>query len=280
MSKLLIVDGSNLLFQMFYGMPSRIYGKSGRAVHGTLGFVGALLRVIRMMSPTHVFTVFDGEHENPRASLDENYKANRTDYSDMPEEETPFSQLCDIYAALDFLGIHHAETGVCVCEADDVIAAYAENFSGEVVIMSQDSDFFQLISPRVYVLRYRGDKTVICGEEYITEKFGIPPSRYADFKSLTGDASDNIRGIAGVGVKTAACLIADFGSAEGVITHAGEIKKPSVRVAVMSGTERILTNYRLIRLTGDAPLPFGADELSYSYGGESCMGVMKSLGLM
>ena len=70
MQKLLIVDGSNLLFQMFYGMPARIVGKSGRPVHGTIGFVGALMKIIRMVRPTHAVVLFDGEHENPRAALD------------------------------------------------------------------------------------------------------------------------------------------------------------------------------------------------------------------
>ena len=81
MQKLLIVDGSNLLFQMFYGMPARIVGKSGRPVHGTIGFVGALMKIIRMVRPTHAVVLFDGEHENPRAALDPAYKANRVDYS-------------------------------------------------------------------------------------------------------------------------------------------------------------------------------------------------------
>ena len=121
--KLLIVDGSNLLFQMFYGMPARIIGAEGKAIQGTLGFVGALLKMIRAVSPTHVFVAFDGECENARTEIDSDYKANRPDYQDVPEEETPFSQLPDIFRALDYLGIRYAET-VC-CEADDWVAGYA-----------------------------------------------------------------------------------------------------------------------------------------------------------
>ena len=105
MEKLLIVDGSNLLFQMFYGMPSRIVNKEGKAIHGTVGFIGALLKTVCMNSPTHVVVLFDGEHHNDRKEVDEAYKANRPDFSLMPEEETPFSQLPDIYRALDFLKI-------------------------------------------------------------------------------------------------------------------------------------------------------------------------------
>ena len=76
MDRILLVDGSNLLFQMFYGMPSRIVNRHGKAIHGTLGFVGALLKMIRMICPTHVAAFFDGEHENPRTAIDGIYKAN------------------------------------------------------------------------------------------------------------------------------------------------------------------------------------------------------------
>ncbi len=123
MNRLLIVDGSNLLFQMFFGMPARIVNEQGKAIQGTLGFVGALLKIIRKTEPTHIAVFFDGEHENIRSVLDADYKANRFDYSETPEENNPFSQLPDVYAALDYLGIKRAET--CSCETDDWIAGYA-----------------------------------------------------------------------------------------------------------------------------------------------------------
>ena len=175
MNKLLLVDGSNLLFQMFFGMPARIINHQGKAIQGTLGFVGALLKIIRMTEPTHVAVIFDGDHENSRSGLDPDYKANRTDYSQVPEEENPFIQYPDICRALDILGISHTEA--ITCEADDLLAAYAINSPSEmqVVISSFDSDLFQLISPRVSVLRYRGEKTVICDEKYMTDKFSISP---------------------------------------------------------------------------------------------------------
>ena len=122
MNKILIVDGHNLLFQMFFGMPARIINKDGKAIQGTLGFVGALLKIIKMVKPTHTVVLFDGERHNPRTDLDENYKANRIDYDNVPDDENPFTQLSDIYNALDFLGLKHTET--TVCETDDVIAAY------------------------------------------------------------------------------------------------------------------------------------------------------------
>lgn len=280
MDKLLLVDGSNLLFQMFFGMPARIFNRNGKAVHGAIGFVGALLRIIRMTNPTHIAVLFDGEHQNGRAALNADYKANRIDYSEVPEEESPFSQLADIYAALDYLKIRHAET--TVCETDDWIAGYAltcEN-SIHVVISSFDSDYFQLITDNVSVLRYRGIKTTICTSDYIFDHFGIAPSQYADFKSLVGDASDNIKGADKVGPKTAARLLKEFTTLDNVIANAGQIERKSVRESVVANAERLRTNYKLIKLTDGAELPFRLDELRNSGITSTTNEVLKAIGLL
>ena len=279
MEKLLLVDGSNLLFQMFYGMPARILNKDGKAIQGTLGFVGALLKIIRRVEPTAVAVLFDGECHNDRTDLDENYKANREDFSQMAEEDTPFSQMPDVYRALDCLGIRHAET-TC-CETDDWMAAYCRQYGKnmQIVIASQDSDFFQLITENVTVLRYRGDSSILCDVQYIQEKLGIAPCQYADFKSLTGDTADNIRGADKVGPKTAAWLLQMFGNLENILARAGEITKPSVRVSVMGSVERLRTNYQLIHLTGDAEVPFEIKELAYQYDGITTTQVLTAIGV-
>ena len=279
MRKLLIVDGSNLLFQMFFGMPARIVNEEGRAIQGTLGFVGALLRIIRMATPTHIAVLFDGQHANARKELDGDYKANRIDYSDVNDEDNPFSQLPDIYRALDCLGIKYTE--FTDCETDDAIAAYAFTYANdaEIVISSFDSDFFQLISERVSVLRYRGEKTVLCNEKYIADKFGITPAQYADFKSLTGDKADNIKGAEKIGIKTAAKLLNAFGTLDGIIAHRNEITKNSVRESIIRNAERLKINQRLIRLENNAAVPFAIDELQYAYNGITTSEVLKEIGL-
>ncbi|MBQ4051757.1 MAG: 5'-3' exonuclease [Oscillospiraceae bacterium] len=278
--RLLIIDGSNLLFQMYYGMPARITGKNGRAIHGTMGFIGAMLKMIRLTAPTHLAVLFDGETSNPRTGLDEDYKANSPDFSAVPEEETPFSQLPDIYAALDHLHIAHAETEGC--EFDDWAAGYARTFGSksEVIIASFDSDFFQLITDRVSVLRYRGEKSVLCTPEYIREKFGITPIQYAAFKALTGDKSDNIRGVPKVGPKTAAALLKQFGTLENILAHPEEITKPSLRESIIQNSERIRLNDRLIRLEGGASLPFPIEKLIYIYDGAFTRSVLTAIGLI
>lgn len=277
--KFLFVDGSNLLFQMFFGMPARITGRDGRAIQGTLGFVGALLKIIRMVQPTHAAVFFDGEHENARAQLDADYKANRPDYGAFPEEESPFSQLPDVYRALDCMGIAFAET--TDCETDDWIAACAFTYGKEdpVVISSFDSDFFQLVTDNVSVLRYRGKKTALCTPEYVQERFGVSPRQYADFKSLVGDTADNIRGAAQVGPKTAASLLAAFGTLEGVLQNAEKIKKAAVRASIQQDADRLRRNYALIRLNGCAALPFVEEEMRYAERGWTTTEVLRQIGL-
>lgn len=278
MEKLLIVDGSNLLFQMFYGMPARIVNSQGRPIQGTLGFVGALLKIIRMVGPTHVAVVFDGECQNPRRELDGEYKANREDFSLLPEEETPFSQLPDIYAALDYLGIRHAET--VDCEADDWMAGFAYTYGDrEVVIASQDSDLFQLITEKVHILRYRGKKTVLCDPAYIREKLGIEPGQYADFKALVGDASDNIRGVEKVGPKTAAALLAQFGDLESILAGTEKIGKLSIRASIQKNAARARLNYLLVKLRGGANLPFALQEMAWQDRGLTTTRILTDAGI-
>lgn len=279
MNRLLIVDGSNLLFQMFFGMPARIVNSEGKAIQGTLGFIGALLKIIRMTKPTHVTVLFDGQHKNKRKKLDGDYKANRIDYSQVSDEDNPFSQLPDIYRALNYLGIKYAE--MADCETDDAIAAYTFTYANdtEIIISSFDSDFFQLISEKVSVLRYRGEKTVICDEKYIADKFGITPAQYSDFKSLTGDKADNIKGAEKIGVKTAAKLLNTFGTLDGIIAHRDEITMKSVRESIIRNTERLKTNRELIKLENHAAIPFSIKELQYFDNGITTNEVLKEIGL-
>ena len=107
MKRLLIIDGHNLLFQMFYGMPSRIINARGEAIHGVLGFVGAVFKIIKMVSPSDIVVLFDGEHENSRSQINSEYKKNRIDYTDIPEADNPFSQLKYISEALNYMGIKY-----------------------------------------------------------------------------------------------------------------------------------------------------------------------------
>lgn len=277
--KLLVVDGHNLLFQMFYGMPARIVNIEGKAIQGTLGFVGALIRMIKITVPSHLVVLFDKEQENTRSELLPTYKANRIDYSSVPDEDSPFSQLADIYAALDFMGISHTECANA--EADDVIAAYARTCCTDiaVVIASWDSDFFQLIRDNVSVLRYRGKGTTLCTPAWLQEKYNITPQQYADFKSLTGDAADNIQGAKKIGPKTAARLLHQFGTLNTLLQNIAKLERPAWQDSLFRSARQLQLNYQLIYLDGAASLPFPLERLAYQYNQITTTEVMKGIHL-
>ena len=278
MNRILIVDGHNLLFQMFFGMPTKIIGAKGQAIHGLIGFVGAINRLADAYMPTHLVVMFDGEKKNPRKDILVEYKANRIDYSEVPEDENPFTQLPLIYEALDYMGIKHAET--TDCETDDVIAAYALRYGkeDEVLISSFDSDYFQLITDKVKVVRYRGKCSVVCDEDYIREKYGVEPCRYLDLKCLVGDTSDNIPGIRGVGPKTAAKLINAIGDIAEIRARTNEIESEKIRRAIEEGGEVIERNLALIRLGDAASMPYSLSEIEFENPRLRTMDVVAGIG--
>ncbi len=279
MNRLLLIDGHNLLFQMFFGMPARITGRNGQAIQGTLGFIGALLKMIRTLKPSHVAVLFDGEHENDRTELDAAYKSNRPDWNEVEDGDNPFSQLPDIYRALDFLKIPHTE--ITDGETDDAMATYAltlpEDF--ELIIASFDSDFFQLVSPRVRIYRYRGDCSVTVDEDYILQKCGVPPRQYADWKCLVGDNSDRIKGIDRIGPKTAARLLSCYESIDEILEHLENITPAAIQASLCEGRERLYLNRRLIKLDTHASLPFLPEQLKYIDQGLRTGDVLSAIGL-
>lgn len=279
MKRLLIVDGMNLHFQMFFGMPRKIYNEKGIGIWGVIGFVGALNRLISMTDPTHVAIIFDGEGHNPRCDILEEYKANRPDYSEMSDEENPFIQLPLVYKAIEAMGIPFAE--VHGCECDDVIATYAKRFSEDfqVVISSFDSDYFQLISDNVKVIRYRGASSIICDRDYVRERYGIDPEYYSDWKSLVGDTADNIKGVPGVGPKTATKLIDAYGSLAEMLADAERIAPEKLQAKILENKEILLRNYSLIRLDDTGVLPFEIEELEYTAERIRTMDALRKIGL-
>lgn len=274
MEKLLLVDGSNLLFQMFYGMPSRIINKDGKPIHGILGFIGALRKIITANSPTHICVLFDGEHENPRTSLYEEYKTNRIDYSSLPLEETPFSQLPDIYNALEYLHIPFKE--IQDFETDDYIATYARMYQSqmEIIIASWDSDYFSLINDRVHIYRYRGKKSYICDKQYLKEKLHISPDKYIFYKSLVGDSADNIKGVSKIGPVIASRIVNNYSSIEELYKQLNTCKYQNL---LKDAKEQLLLNEKLISFNSIEKLPFSIPDLEYTSTTENTIDVLKKI---
>lgn len=258
---LLVVDGHNLLFQMFFGMPNKIHNKDGININGVIGFIGALIKIINKTESTHVVVLFDSEQANSRNDIIADYKQNRIDYSTVAIEDNPFSQLEYIYKALDYMEIKHCE--VIGFETDDVIASYALKYKNdiEIIISSFDSDFFQLIDDTVKILRYKGDNSYICDLDYIINKFNITSNQYADFKSLVGDPADNIKGVKSIGPKTAAKLINEFGDIETLVRNHLDITPPRIRQLITDNLLLIQNNYKVIKLALKDNLPFELCEL-------------------
>lgn len=277
--KFLIVDGHNLLFQMFYGMPSRIVNQNGKPIQGIIGFVGALIKMLRQTNPQYVLVLFDGEHKNKRTDILPEYKANRIDYSLVADDENPFSQLPDIYRALEFMGIRFYE--VDDAETDDVIASYTYKYGQmmQIVISSWDSDFFQLISDSVNVIRYRGKNTIICDTAYVENRFAVKPALFADFKALVGDKSDNIKGADKIGTKTAGMLLQQFGGLQNIIDNVDSIEKKSIKESIIKNRERLLINYELIKLNDAAQIPFSIEDLYYAYDGIKTNDILQGIGV-
>jgi len=191
----LLVDGHNLLFKSFFGLP-RFTSRYGVEVHGVVGFLGILRKMIEISDTKYCYVVFDGEHSGERKKLNRQYKANRKKYDTI--SNNPFTQLNPIKKALSHLDIYWEE--VKKYEADDIIATVVKKRpSWEVVIASYDSDFFALVDKRVKILRYKGGNSYYVDQEWIIEKFGIQPSQFSLFKAIAGDKADNIVGVPGMG---------------------------------------------------------------------------------
>lgn len=262
MGPLLVIDGNNLLFQMFYGLPAPVYSKSGKSIHATIGFVSFVLKQVRLLGAEGVCVVFDSDTSAERHEILPEYKANRPDWNEKEESEIPFSEEENIVKCLRFLGIEPVySVGM---EADDVIATVAKRYSSErdVIISSFDSDFFQLIDDHVSVLRYRGKASVLWDKAYFREKYGFSPEHYALWKSVVGDKSDNIPGVPGIGEKRGSVLMREYA---GTGALKGECLTERLRKSLCDNMETVERNLKLIRLSERMEVTFSDPEFAFDH---------------
>lgn len=262
-SRILLIDGHNLLFRMFFGIPARIPGRDGQSIHGVVGFIGTLLKTLALFQPTHLIVLFDHEGGSFRCEVDETYKSNRpNDWSDRGIDEDPFAQLEYIYRTLDHIGWRHAETPGF--EVDDIIAAYVRRYESEaeMIVLSTDSDLLQLVKPGVSVFYPRGKMSIFYGPAEVEAKYGVMPQFIPDLKALTGDKTDNLAGVPGIGPKTASGLIQRFGGVPEIFEGLESIKRNNTRDTLRAHRNQVLHNLSMIRLDHPASLPFSLPELA------------------
>lgn len=246
METLLIIDGNNLLFQMFYGMPSKIYNKRGQTIHATIGFISFVLKQIKIYNANKIAVVFDYDGSKERKDIYNDYKSNRpTNWNELPSDEVPFNEEENIVKCLNYLGIKTLFSKKM--EADDLIASITKLFENDykIIISSYDSDFFQLINENVNILRYRGKNSIIFNKELFIEKYGFDPNRYILYKSLVGDSSDNIKGIKGIGHVRACNICKECRNYED-IKNSNLIEK--YKNAILENIDIINRNIKIIEL--------------------------------
>lgn len=250
--KMVLIDGNNLLFRMFFGIPNKIYDKSGNMVQGTIGFIGSILKYIREYSPDSLIVVFDSEIPSDKYIGDSSYKKNRVmDYGELSDEQNPFTQLPDIKKCLDYMGIVNLE--IPQCEADDIIATICKKYYSlydQIAIISTDKDYFQLINDKILVICPRGKNTVIYTNDLLFEKFGVYSKDYIFFSSLIGDKSDNILGIKGIGKITAAELVNEYNDINDLFNHINTLK-PGIAKKLEGEKTHLQRNIYLISMNSD-----------------------------
>ncbi|MBB5869287.1 DNA polymerase-1 [Allocatelliglobosispora scoriae] len=255
---LLLLDGHSLAYRAFFALPVENFSTTtGQATNGVYGFTSMLINVLRDEKPTHIVVAFDVSRHSFRTDQYAEYKAGR---SDSPAEFG--GQVALVQEVLDALRIPYVQ--MPGYEADDIIATLARQgreAGYRVLICSGDRDAYQLVTDTVTVLYPRKGVSDLARmtPEAITEKYGVAPGRYRDLAALVGESSDNLPGIPGVGPKTAAKWIDQFGSLDEVVNHADEVKGKAGD-SLREHLAGVIRNYQINRLVDDLELPVQAVE--------------------
>jgi len=255
--RLFLLDGHSLSYRAFFALPQSLATSTGQVTNAVYGFTSMLIKLLAEERPDLIAVAFDIGAPTVRLEKYAEYKAGR------PEAPDEFrQQLGLIVEVLETLRV--PVIGVEAHEADDVIATLALRAVErgiEVVIVTADRDFFQLVRPGIKVMfNRRGISDIaLYDEEAVRDRFGLSPERYLDYVALKGDTSDNIPGVPGVGEKTAAKLVQDFGSVEEILSRTSELKG-KLRTAIEEAGEQLLLNKDLARLNTDLELDLAPDE--------------------
>ena len=243
MNRLLIVDGHAYAYRAFHAIRN-LRGPDGRPTNAIYGFVKMLEKMRAALTPAHLIVVWDGGLSAERLAALPAYKTQRPE---MPAELRP--QLDEIVRYLAAAGVaSFCGDGI---EADDYIACLARRAADagwNVVIASSDKDFMQLVSARIGLWNPNDKTPAVWTSEHVRAKAGVAPEQVADWLALMGDAVDNIPGVPGVGPKTAAELLRQFGSVAALFARLAEVKSEKLRAALEQAAEAVRRNLRLVQL--------------------------------
>ena len=259
---LFLVDGSGFIFRAFHAIPPLNRKSDGLPVNAVSGFCNMLWKLLKDarntdvgVTPTHFAVIFDYSSKTFRNELYDLYKANRTA---PPEDLVP--QFGLIREATRAFNLPCIETEGF--EADDIIATYArqaEAIGADVTIISSDKDLMQLVTANVHMYDAMKDKQI--GVPDVVEKWGVAPEKMIDLQAMTGDSTDNVPGIPGIGPKTAAQLLEEYGDLDTLLARAGEIKQQKRRENIIANADLARLSRQLVALRTDVPLEQSLEEL-------------------
>ncbi len=258
MNSLVLIDGNSLINRAFYATPP-LSTKDGTPTNAVYAFINMLVKIIGDINPKYILVAFDRKEPTFRHQMFTEYKGTR---KPMPEDLRP--QIDLLKKVLDVLGIARYEKPTI--EADDIIGSVAKKFDKETIIITGDKDSFQLVDncTSVYFTRKGISELDVYNAENFTEKTGISPIQIIDLKSMMGDSSDNIPGIAGVGEKTALNLLQTYGSLENLYENVDELKG-KLKEKVVSSKDIAFLSKTLATIKTDVELPFTLEDLTFSF---------------
>ena len=255
-----LVDGSSYIYRAFHALPPLTRKSDGLPVGAVAGFCNMLWKLLVDASagvkPTHLAVVFDKSEHTFRNEMYDQYKAHRPE---APDDLKPqFGLIRKAVAAFNVASIEQAGF-----EADDLIATYARQAAeagADVTIVASDKDLMQLVGNGVTMFDTMKDKRIGLAE--VMEKFGVGPDKVIDVQALAGDSVDNVPGVPGIGIKTAAQLINEYGDVETLLERAGEIKQPKRREALIENADKARLSKKLVTLDQNVPLDTPIDDLA------------------
>ncbi|MCK5166419.1 MAG: DNA polymerase I, partial [Rhodospirillaceae bacterium] len=253
MKHLFLIDGSGFIFRAYHALPP-MTRSDGTPVGAVYGFTKMIMKLVEDTDADAVAVVLDRARKTFRNDIYPEYKAHRPP---APDDLIPqFALVRDAVEAMDLKSVDMEGY-----EADDLIATYAKQAQArgiEVTIVSSDKDLMQLVGPGITMLDAMKDK--IIGPDQVFEKFGVGPERVIDVQALAGDSSDNVPGVAGIGVKTAALLINEYGDLDGVLENAHKVKQNKRRENLIEQAEQARISRDLVTLKKDVPIEMSIDD--------------------